>query len=77
LRILDDFSGFLNFLRGRGAEKIERSLRMMEPVKCMTAERWEGLGAGKGPEEADLPDNFSPLTSPPLKRPVFIGFRFL
>jgi hypothetical protein len=74
---LDDFSGFLNFLRGRGAEKIEGDLKMMTPVKCMTAERWEGSGAGKGPEEAALLDNFSPLTSPRCKRSVFIGFRFL
>jgi hypothetical protein len=30
---LDDFSGFLNFVSVRSPEKIERRLKMMEPVK--------------------------------------------
>jgi hypothetical protein len=38
---LDDFSSFLNFVSAGGAEKIERRLKMMEPVKWMTGERWE------------------------------------
>jgi hypothetical protein len=33
LEKLEVFSGFLNFVRVGGAEKIERRLKMMEPVK--------------------------------------------
>jgi hypothetical protein len=41
---MDDFPRFFNFVRIRGAEKDGRTLKLMEPVKQMTAAGWKKCG---------------------------------